>query len=137
MNTEHSHGAGPRVSSVPSIGAKIVSVPGRTAATLIVASVLHLGVAFGQDIPPSPARPWYGGGTLKAGSRTGLPTPAMDIDTTKTYSLSELIDLAESHNPRARVAWERARAQLAQLGIARSELYPTLAAVAVSRVDRG
>jgi outer membrane protein len=46
--------------------------------------------------------------------------------------LPELIDLAESHNPQTRVAWERARAQAAALGVARSELYPTLAAAALS-----
>jgi outer membrane protein TolC len=50
--------------------------------------------------------------------------------------LPELIDLAETHNPQTRVAWERARAQAAALGIARSELYPTLAAAAVSGVHR-
>jgi outer membrane protein TolC len=34
--------------------------------------------------------------------------------------LSELIDLAEAHNPATRAAWERARSQAA-LGITRSE----------------
>ena len=33
-------------------------------------------------------------------------------------------------------AWENARAQGAALGIARSQLYPTLTAVALSGVDR-
>jgi outer membrane protein len=47
--------------------------------------------------------------------------------------LGELIDLAEAHNPETSLAWERARAQAAALGIARSELYPTLAAVALSQ----
>ena len=51
-------------------------------------------------------------------------------------SLPELIDLAEAHNPQTRVAWERARAQAAALGVARSELYPTLAAAALSGVAR-
>ncbi|HUA19122.1 MAG TPA: TolC family protein [Bryobacteraceae bacterium] len=50
--------------------------------------------------------------------------------------MAELIDLAEAHNPETRVAWENARAQAAALGIARSELYPTLSAVALSGVDR-
>jgi outer membrane protein len=45
-----------------------------------------------------------------------------------TYSVLELIDLAESHNPKTRAAWERARAQAAAWGVARSELYPTVAA---------
>ena len=60
----------------------------------------------------------------------------LPIDPDKAYSLAELIDLAEAHNPETRVAWENARAQAAALGIARSELYPTLSAVALSGVDR-
>jgi outer membrane protein len=51
-------------------------------------------------------------------------------------SLAELIDLAESHNPSTRASWERARAQAANLGISRSELYPTLAAAALSQTTR-
>ena len=50
--------------------------------------------------------------------------------------MGELIDLAEAHNPETRVAWESARAEAAALGIARSELYPALTAVALSGVDR-
>jgi outer membrane protein TolC len=50
--------------------------------------------------------------------------------------LAELIDLAESYNPETRVAWENARAQAAALGVARSELFPTVAAAALTGVDR-
>jgi outer membrane protein TolC len=50
--------------------------------------------------------------------------------------LAELVDAAESHNPETRLAWERARAQAAALGIARSELYPILTAAALSRTSR-
>jgi len=49
--------------------------------------------------------------------------------------LSELIDLAEANNPATRVAWEHARSRAAALGITRSELYPTLAATALSQTD--
>ena len=58
------------------------------------------------------------------------------LDPAKPYSLADLIDLAETHNPDTRVAWERARSQAAALGIARSELYPTLAAAALSQTIR-
>jgi outer membrane protein len=64
----------------------------------------------------------------------GVRESRFSIDRAKTYTLAELVDLAESHNPETRVAWEPARAQAAALGIARSELYPTLAAAAVSGV---
>jgi outer membrane protein TolC len=58
------------------------------------------------------------------------------VEPGKVYSLAELIDLAETHNPETKVAWESARAQAAALGMARSELYPTVAAVALASVDR-
>jgi len=58
------------------------------------------------------------------------------VDPSRAYSLVELIDLAEAHNPQTRFAWERARAQAATLGVARSELFPTLAATALSRLTR-
>jgi outer membrane protein len=58
------------------------------------------------------------------------------VDAAFTYSLAELIDLAESHNPETRVAWERARSQADAFGVARSELYPTLVAAALSQTLR-
>ena len=64
------------------------------------------------------------------------PLPALHIETGKVYSLADLIDLAEAHNPETRVAWENARAQAAALGIVRGELFPTLASVALAGVER-
>jgi len=63
-------------------------------------------------------------------------SPPLRIELGRIYSLAELIDLAEAHNPETKVAWEGARAQVAALGIARSELYPTLVAVALTNVER-
>jgi outer membrane protein TolC len=65
-----------------------------------------------------------------------VPASGVRVETDKVYALADLIDFAETHNPETRVAWENARAQAAQLGIARSELYPTLAAAALAGVDR-
>ena len=56
------------------------------------------------------------------------------IDPLRVYSLAELIDFAEAHNPSTRVAWENACAQAAALGVARSELYPTVVAVGFSTI---
>ena len=53
-----------------------------------------------------------------------IPEGTSAIDPQKIYSLPELIDIAETHNPETRVVWERAKQQAAQLGIARSALYP-------------
>ena len=81
---------------------------------------------FAQS-PPSSDRPWHSPDErqiVSEGNR--FRQSAFRIESDKTYSLAELIDLAEAHNPETRVAWENARAQAAALGIARSELYPTL-----------
>jgi outer membrane protein len=59
------------------------------------------------------------------------------LDSTHSYSLAELIDLAERNNPSTRVAWERARQRADQLGIARSSYYPLLAGAAVFGDQRG
>ena len=90
-----------------------------------------------QNPPASPERPWHSPGEREiAGEARRLGRSSFRIDPDKIYSLAELIDLAETHNPETRVAWENARAQAASFGIARSELYPTLSAIAVSGADR-
>lgn len=70
--------------------------------------LLFASAARGQDAPNEP--------------------PA--IDAGKTYTLAELIDFAERHNPETRVTWERAKQQAALAGIVRAELLPTVAASA-------
>jgi len=96
-----------------------------------------VGRLFAQSPPLSPDRPWHSSQEVKIitdARRFHLPT--LGIESDKIYSLTELIGLAEAHNPETRVAWESARAQAAALGVARSELFPTLAAVALAGVDR-
>jgi outer membrane protein len=58
------------------------------------------------------------------------------IDTTHSYSLAELIDIAEHSNPGTRVAWERAKQRADQLGIERSAYYRVLAGVATFAATR-
>lgn len=90
-----------------------------------------------QSAPVSPDYPWHAPAEQRIEAETNnFAVPTFRIDPDKSYSLTELIDLAESHNPETRLAWERARAQAAALGVARSELYPTLAAAALSGVTR-
>ncbi len=61
-----------------------------------------------------------------------IPHDALvQLDHAHTYSLAELIDLAERNNPRTRIAWERARQRADELGIAKSSYYPVLAGQAV------
>jgi outer membrane protein len=95
------------------------------------------GHVLGQSAPVSPDQPWHSADEQKTASAAKpFLAPGFSIEPDRTYSLAELVDMAEAHNPETRVAWERARAQMAALGIARSELYPTIAAVALSQTLR-
>jgi len=100
-------------------------------------TLLSTWYLFAQDAPSTFEHPWRAPSTLhvEADSKH-FRESRFSIEPDRTYSLAELIDLAESHNPETRVAWESARAEAAALGIARSELYPALTAVALSGVDR-
>jgi outer membrane protein TolC len=105
-------------------------------ATLSLA--LQLGsCALAQSAPVSWNRPWHSSDEQQF-VRDALAEHIQDLprNAIKTYCLAELIDMAESNNPETRVAWERARAHAASLGVARSELYPTLAAAALSQTSR-
>jgi len=91
---------------------------------------------LGQTLPSSPEHPWHGSAELKIQTYAkNVIDSRFTVDQSKTYSLAELIDLAQTHNPATRAAWERARSQAAALGITRSELYPTLAAAALSETE--
>jgi outer membrane protein len=93
---------------------------------------------LGQSVPASPEHPWHGSAELNMQAYAKNVTDSrFTVDQSKTYSLSELIDLAEAHNPATRTSWERARSQAAALGITRSELYPTLTAAALSQTENG
>lgn len=104
--------------------------------TILLADLLLASGATAQTPPASPEYPWHGSAELnmKAYAKN-LREPNFALDQSKTYSLPELIDLAEVHNPATRFAWERARSEAAALGITRSELYPTLAAAAISHTE--
>ena len=86
-----------------------------------------------QSAPPSPAGTWHSSGerSLQKDLATH-PEAKYDINASKSYTLSELIDLAQQHNPETRAAWEEAKSRAASLGIARSAVYPTLSAVALA-----
>ena len=105
--------------------------------TIPLVIVMAATALYSQGPPASPDRPWLSSDkrwTLSGADRAHQSAFLVEAD--KAYSLAELVDLAEAHNPETRVAWENACAQAATLGIARSELYPTLSAVALSGVDR-
>jgi hypothetical protein len=109
----------------------------RDSQTLLFLALLLGGPVLAQSAPVSPDQPWHSANEQKieAAAKPFL-APGFSIEATRTYSLAGLVDIAEAHNPETRVAWERARAQMAALGIARSELYPTIAALALSETLR-
>jgi outer membrane protein len=105
----------------------------RLPSAITLLALVSGAVAAAQSAPPAPDKVW------RAPAEQGLsrdlaarPEEKYEIDATHTYSLAELIDLAQRHNPETRVAWQLARARADALGIARSQLYPTLAAVALA-----
>jgi outer membrane protein TolC len=100
-----------------------------------------LGLLFAAEIvsaqkaPASPQRPW----DVPSGQQLRAPaprTPVFNPDPAKTYTLPELIDVAEQNNPDTRVAWENAKARAADLGVSKASLYPTLAAMALAESNR-
>jgi len=58
------------------------------------------------------------------------------LDASHTYTLTELIDLAEENNPRTRIAWERARQRANELGIAKSAYLPVIVFQAIGGDQR-
>jgi outer membrane protein len=104
--------------------------------TTVLVVLLRTICALAQNAPVSPDRPWHTAAEFNLEDVGNIQESRFQIDSSRTYSLAELIDLAETHNPATRASWERARAQAANLGISRSELYPTLAAAALSQTTR-
>ena len=73
-------------------------------------------------VPRDPVLPWPG-------------EPA-DIDATHSYSLAELIDIAERRNKTTRIAWEQARQAAIGVGMAQAAYLPTLTASAIAGYQR-
>lgn len=90
-----------------------------------------------QNPPVAPNVPWHSAEEKSVEREAGheLP-PEYTLSAAKSYSLAELIDFALAHNPETHLAWEKARGRADALGVARSELYPTLAAIALSQTAR-
>jgi outer membrane protein len=102
---------------------------------IMLGMLLAGGIAGAQKAPPTSARPW----DVPSGQQQ-LTLPSRPVafvpDPFKTYTLPDLVNIAEQNNPDTRVAWENAKARAADLGIAKSTLYPTLAAAAVGSTAR-
>jgi outer membrane protein TolC len=107
------------------------TTPLRFLGTAVLCTLVGGGVVFGQTAPSAPDRLWD---TSLAKQPFKVPPrlpPAALLDPKNTYTLSELVNVAEQANPETRVAWENAKSKAADLGIAQATLYPTLTAVAL------
>ena len=58
------------------------------------------------------------------------------LDPVHPYTLAELIDVAEHHNPSTRTIWERAKQKARELGLAKASYYPELDGLAVFGDER-
>ncbi len=104
-----------------------------TNSVTVLGVLLTAAIASAQRAPVSPSQPWQG--TLAA-TPPPRSVPAFAPDPSKTYTLPELVNLAEQNNPDTRVAWENAKARAAELGISKATLYPTVAAAALAQTVR-
>lgn len=88
--------------------------------------------------PPSATAPRSNSYILPSNARAAEEAPApADLDSSHPYTLAELIDLAQSHNPSTRVAWERARDAALATGIAKAAYLPNLSASVVGAYQTG
>ena len=97
------------------------------ALTATITLFLSIGASC-QKAPITPNVPW-----LPERHRLERDTTPFDIhealiDGEHVYSLGELVDIAESNSPATQAAWNRAKVTAASVGIAKSELYPTIIA---------
>jgi len=92
-----------------------------------------------EQAPPSADRPWNGPELQRVAGGLSAAAPAakadgVAIDAKQTYSLPELIDVAQRTNPETRVAWERARQAAIAEGLAEGTYYPRLALAATAAI---
>jgi len=67
----------------------------------------------------------------------GQAPASTNLDKSHPYTLAELIDLSQSHNPSTRVAWENARDAALATGIAKAAYLPSLSASVVGAYQTG
>jgi len=67
----------------------------------------------------------------------GVVSEPQELDQSHSYTLPELIDLAQSHNPLTRIAWQNARDAALAAGVAKSAYLPFLSATVVGAYQTG
>jgi outer membrane protein TolC len=120
----------------------------------VVALVAGCATSSLDLAPRAPNAPWTpptrSDGEIVAGEASRTSAPSSDayilpsnakaageaptvphLDKAHAYTLAELIDLAQLHNPSTRVAWEKARDAALATGIARAAYLPSVSASVV------
>jgi outer membrane protein TolC len=89
----------------------------------------------GANLPPDQAKEPR---QVREQQRTldAVPQNRLPIEAGHRYTLPELIDLAERHNPETREAWEKAREAALSVGIAEAKYLPDLALKVVGGYQR-
>ena len=95
---------------------------------LVFFAARGLGQCAGNVSTPAAAAGCAARNTPREGAAT--------LDPLHPYTLPELIELAEVHNPATRTVWERARQKAGELGVAKSAYYPKLDGLAVFGDER-
>jgi outer membrane protein len=98
-------------------------------ATLVCSLLAPL---YAQQAPPAPDRAWPVAQDERFQAEVAR-APAIarpTLDPNHVYTLPDLVDIAEKNNPETRALWEQAKQRAAAAGIARSTLFPTVAALA-------
>jgi outer membrane protein len=114
---------------------QLAQIGQRKALQIVGGAMLFWGpVALAQQIPPTSEKPWTASpSTVLSPDLQRIPEDKYRLAPDRVYKLSELVDLAEAHNPETRAAWQAAKQQAGNLKVARSELFPTLAATAMGQ----
>jgi outer membrane protein len=135
---------------MPRLEAMVATVLCSAALTGCATSALEMA-------PDRPDRPWTPAttstGEIKPGEKGSASNPLgyvlpsnaelaeapapPTVEAGKTYSLAELIDLAELNNPSTRIAWNDARKAALAAGIAESAYLPRITAAAVGGYEDG
>jgi outer membrane protein len=93
---------------------------------------------YAQQAPPSPDKAWPVARDPRFQAELarvpGALRPA--VDPSHSYTLPELVDVAETNNPETRVAWEQAKQRAAAVGVARGALLPAIGALASASINQ-
>ncbi len=95
-----------------------LGLPRLMMAALIV-FVLTCACCSAQTVAPLP--------NGQPGHMPPLPAAAPSQGASGVYTLPQLIDIGERNNPQTRIAWEQAKQAAEGVGIAKADLFPTLA----------